>query len=69
MIALSDVKLWLLDYGVGHIVASVSYGYWHTLLCDRLIVGGETTTEQPKRICRKCRAAMKTAAIHAEAPR
>lgn len=69
MIAIDDVKHWLVDgdnkTGIGHVVFGVQNG-WTLLGCGARLGGclkEECETEKPKRICRKCRESLKTATV------
>ena len=63
MVTIDAVRLWALDHerSLGHVVASTGVwgAYVHTA-CEQL--GNFPVTEaRPKRICRACRVALKTA--------
>ncbi len=64
MAELKDVKRWFVDSGIGHIVSSCGSNGLYTL-CPRWYLGQwdakELHTEQPARICRKCRKNLKKA--------
>ena len=58
-VKIEDVPKWLILEGIGHAIASSRYGWRHTL-CRIWTPNGATVDIPPKRICRKCRAALKT---------
>lgn len=57
---IEDVPAWMTDRGIGHIIAGPGFGSgWARWACGVQTPcrdGGEK--ERPKRICRKCRAAL-----------
>ena len=60
MAEMKDVKLWAINRGIGHIVASTR-NYWVHTLCNRMSPCFEQTKDVPKRKCRECMAALKEA--------
>lgn len=59
-ITIDQVKRFIVVRGRGHIVASTDER-WTRTICGSLIVGGELMNSKPRRICSKCREALKTA--------
>jgi hypothetical protein len=61
MITLDDVKKWHVESGIGHIVCQIKDPGLYTA-CDTLHWGTGLEScqdERPKRICKKCREALK----------
>lgn len=54
-IAIDDVKLWTTG-GIGHVIIGQQHGWYYTA-CQSFGTFGKTK-KRPKRICRKCRAAL-----------
>lgn len=58
-IKVEQVKHWLTISGVSHAVAEVNSG-WSYLACRKMITcDPDESTGLPKRICKKCREALK----------
>lgn len=63
MAELSDVKRWLVDRGVTHVVAGVNSGWAYTL-CDSMFSHpGTVRTPKNMRLCRTCRQKLKAATV------
>ncbi len=64
MIAIEDVPMWTVDHrNIGHIVMMRKHG-WIFTACDSAGLSfGDPTQERPKRICRRCRAKLKTLSL------
>ncbi len=64
MIAVKDVPCWFESKGIGHAVSSGGNEFPIYIACGNIVsFGGETTKKLPKRICRKCRLALKDAKL------
>lgn len=58
-IEVKDVPRWCTVHGISHAVAN-AHGNWVSMACNTLIIGGDYDETVPgRRICRKCRAALK----------
>lgn len=53
---IDDIKIWAVSMGIGHVVTSIN-GEWVTTACHHWMTG-TAVPDRPKRICRKCRAAI-----------
>lgn len=60
-VAIEEVRKWLILGGIGHVLVQ-SYSGWH-YSPHNMTPNGEVVEDTPKRICRKCRAALKTATM------
>jgi len=52
MATLADVKLWYVDRGIGHVVAS-QRSHWLFTGCG-IMTNGDAQKKRPRRKCRKC---------------
>lgn len=59
-VTIDQVKCFVVAFGKGCIVARTDTR-WSYTLCGSVVVGGEILKTQPKRVCSKCREALKTA--------
>jgi hypothetical protein len=58
-VRVEDVKMWAIERGFGHAVAT-SQGYWiHTACGD--FANFPMSEDRPKRVCRQCRAVLRGA--------
>lgn len=59
MVYVEEVPYWKVLRGIGHAVTSLE-GDWLFVACGSMISGNmaNLTKETPRRICRKCRAAL-----------
>ena len=53
-----DVPAWMIDKGVGHIIAGPALSGWALWACGTITPCSTIETTIPARICRKCRAAL-----------
>jgi hypothetical protein len=55
-----DVPAWMIDRGVGHIVAGPALSGWAQWACGVMTPYGsnDIRRDMPNRICRKCRAVL-----------
>ena len=72
-ITVEDVPRWVIKKGIGHAVQSWREDIpneenpqeWTTLLCGDVLIGkAEHFEDTPKRICARCRQALKTAFLN-----
>lgn len=57
-VAIEEVKQWLTLRGVGHAVAELNRG-WSYTACGSIVSCDPDSTIPPKRICKRCREALK----------
>jgi hypothetical protein len=59
-VSVGQVPRWITLRGVSHAVAEVRQG-WTITACDKMVTGDpDSTSELPKKVCVKCRLAIKT---------
>lgn len=58
-VELKDVKHWVLDRGIGHILLSARRG-WNFTACGMAGPSMLETKKRPGRVCSKCRALLPT---------